>query len=169
MISKKVPISILIILVLGATAYLLLQHSETKLGNSIDKVSQEPHFEDYLANEIYKETHAVLDFSSDPTGSYIREDRRKEATQNIAKIGPNFAGHYYIISDGCGTSCSTFWAADLTTGKLYALLGTSGPAPSFRLNSRLMIYGPETSRGSTATNYYVFDNNQLKLVYNFTK
>ena len=35
------------------------------------------------------------------------------------KTGPNFAGHYALVSIGCGTSCRFAFVADVATGQVY--------------------------------------------------
>lgn len=38
---------------------------------------------------------------------------------NEMKTGPNFAGHYAIVTVGCGTSCNFSFVGDVATGKVY--------------------------------------------------
>src|SRR5262245_16178019 len=96
-------------------------------------------FEKYPATKTYdgKPAQPVLDTPRN------REYRTR--IRNGAKEGPNFAGHYTVISWGCGTSCGVYVIVDAQTGQVYWLpeisrgvdLGVAGP--EYRLDSTLMV------------------------------
>jgi hypothetical protein len=65
--------------------------------------------------------------------------------RNGAKEGPNFAGHYTVISWGCGTSCGVYVIVDAQTGQVYwppeisRGVELNVAEPEYRLNSTLMV------------------------------
>jgi hypothetical protein len=64
-----------------------------------------------------------------------------------AREGPDFAGHYAIMSQGCGSDCSIIMIVDVQTGQIYStpFVGVNGcpyhmnEVFSYRLNSRLFV------------------------------
>lgn len=58
-----------------------------------------------------------------------------------AKKGPNFAGHYTVVSFGCGTQCQDNWIIDATTGIIYDRFSTV-IGQKYTLDSNLMILNP---------------------------
>jgi len=66
-----------------------------------------------------------------------------------AKKGPNFAGHYTVITWGCGTDCRLVAIVDARTGRVYfAPFTVSIPADAdYRLDSRLLIANPPERTG----------------------
>jgi hypothetical protein len=64
-----------------------------------------------------------------------------------AREGPDFAGHYAIMSQGCGSDCFNVMIVDVQTGHIYStpLVGVNGcpyhlhEVFSYRLNSRLLV------------------------------
>ncbi|HEY2932065.1 MAG TPA: hypothetical protein VGK99_09980 [Acidobacteriota bacterium] len=89
------------------------------------RASDEPDFEDYPVNEIFhgKPARPVL------ATSWARQFRtriREGVTKGWGvdhnskeRAGPNFAGHYSVITWGCGAGCLRMVIADLRTGRLY--------------------------------------------------
>ena len=57
------------------------------------------------------------------------------------KEGPNFAGHYTIVSFGCGTQCQDNWVIDAKTGKIIDRFA-SVIGSKYELKSALLIINP---------------------------
>src|SRR5947208_1678292 len=76
-----------------------------------------PTFSDYpiSKNEIFKGKPAPVKLSSYAGARTFRTKLREGAAQ-----GPNFAGHYTIVSFGCGTQCQNNWLIDARSGRILA-------------------------------------------------
>ena len=100
-----------------------------------------------------------------------------------AAMGPNFAGHYTIVTWGCGSSCVSAVVVNANTGAVHRLpfsnIGFGGPIEFadgsksmsddfepllFKLNSRLlMVRGCPGERGC-ATYYYEWAGEHIKFI-----
>ena len=73
--------------------------------------------------------------------SYEGAKKYKTRLNEGAKAGPNFAGHYRIVSYGCGTQCQDNWVIDEQTGKIIdrfeSVIGSK-----YELESTLLIINP---------------------------
>ena len=102
--------------------------------------------------------------------------------------GPNFAGHYIVVTWPCGSPCEMMAIVDAATGKVYSPPLSEGfrlpPLPAtvpekpdsfipwvadvaFRQNSNLMIVkaNPDPSKGRTNyAHYFLWENNRWKLL-----
>lgn len=89
-------------------------------------------FEDYQV-EVYKGELAPPDFSSNP-------DAKRFITRitKACKEGVNFAGHYTLVTWGCGSPCQSGVVVDRKTGKIYGGYGTSLGA-EFKIDSKMII------------------------------
>jgi hypothetical protein len=107
--------------------------------SSIFAQSALPQFGTYPVTEIFKGKPAAPDFKTDP-------DAKRFVTliQDGAKKGPNFAGHYTLISWGCGTMCQSFIIIDSVNGKIYPSPFTTETGVCYRLDSSLLILNPIT-------------------------
>jgi len=122
-----------------------------------------PRFEEYPAAEMFKGTPV------DPQLSTLEERRYRTVIRNgvtkgwgvedgetgkeILGRGPDFAGHYFIITWGCGSPCLMAAVVDAKTSRVYPPPFHHGPGHSYfqvpwafperaleyRLNSRLLI------------------------------
>jgi len=95
-----------------------------------------------------------------------------------AKEGPNFAGHYTVVTFGCGTQCQDNWVIDARTGKIIDRFD-SVIAPTYRLDSQLLIINPPNEDykrayqehpeqpllGTMETTFRVLKNSKFKVVY----
>jgi hypothetical protein len=74
-----------------------------------------PNFSQYKIQDSEKMTEkpAPVDLSSYEGARTYRTKLREGA-----KAGPNFAGHYTIVTYGCGTQCQDNWVIDAKTGKI---------------------------------------------------
>jgi hypothetical protein len=99
--------------------------------------------------------------------------------REAAKAGPDFAGHYTLITIGCGAATTCVAIADAQTGKIYfppelkeatGLLVDTGNVEvdrlNYRRNSRLLIvigYVNENPKRAGAS-YYLWRSGKLSLV-----
>lgn len=128
-----------------------------------------PQFEDFPASRKYKGIPAAVDLRSNPTArtyaTRLRQGTRK---------GPNFAGHYTVVSWGCGSNCESNTIVDALTGRVYDGIGDERGA-DFRLNSNLVIADPAFPPTSNAysddltdglpVRYYVWNGHTFNLIY----
>ncbi|HUX80130.1 MAG TPA: hypothetical protein VMW10_10370 [Alphaproteobacteria bacterium] len=97
-----------------------------------------PDFSTYPVSEIdvLKEKPAPVDLSSHKGAKTY-----KSKLQEGAEKGPNFAGHYTVVSIGCGTQCQENWVIDAKTGKILdkfpSIVGTKQ-----QVDSTLLIVNP---------------------------
>lgn len=110
-----------------------------------------------------------------------------------ASAKPNFAGHYAVVSWGCGPECQQYLVVDLRDSKVYGLaeppteppLGHTFLVPRgvletsrrvrFRIDSNLLIAGPpcprdynpcvSDGRSGDPVRYYDMEQNGLRLIY----
>lgn len=66
----------------------------------------------------------------------------KTVIRNRVRRGPDFAGHYTLVSWGCGTSCAVFIIVDVLNGQIYE-------PPEISRGVDLGLGGPEYRRDST--------------------
>lgn len=72
-------------------------------------------FEDYAAHEKWDGTAPLVKFQT-------RSDREfRTQFVNASKEPPNFAGHYRVVTWGCGTDCLEGGIVDLSNGQLLSL------------------------------------------------
>jgi len=112
-----------------------------------DAIARSIGYDQYTVQEIFAGKPATPNFSTH------KEARRYRALlRNQSKTGPNFAGHYTIVTISCGTSCAIIAVVDAQTGDVHfpqnlhhvfwAGLWHKQYGPQFKLNSRLLIvYG----------------------------
>jgi hypothetical protein len=132
MLPKKALVVLMsIVAVCSVAAYLYMQHA------TAPREDMRPQFANYPAGTVYRERPAVVDFSSWPAAEQFRT--RIEAG---ASEGANFAGHYTVVTWGCGTSCQNSAIIDTTTGRIvvYGIISSFGLG--FRPESRLLITNP---------------------------
>lgn len=126
--------------------------SETNLAPG----TAQPVFEDFPIAEKFSGQPASPNFSSNPDAQ-----RFITVVTNGAKIGPNFAGHYTVVTWGCGTGCNSGVIIDAKSGNIYPM-GAFACSYDFRLDSYLLIGNPCLG---TFTDYpplyYKWENNQL--------
>jgi hypothetical protein len=133
---------------------------------------REPAFSLYPVTQDAPLKIAPLDLKSSPLAQ-----RYCTVIRNQLKQGPNFAGHYAVVSWGCGSCCFEFAIVDTRNGKVL-----SGPGDTeistcsmedgfYRiglhhcLKSRLLIVVGKTEEDSTnTTRFYLLDHERLKLL-----
>lgn len=103
---------------------------------------------------------------------------RKYATRlhQLSGQKPNFAGHYTLVSWGCGASCVMGAAIDAESGKVTWLpfticcwdLSVTEPL-EFRRNSRLLIAHGSRNESGSGDYYYQIDSDGFVLVKAYEK
>jgi len=156
------------------------------LAMGIFQAQQLPKFEDYPVKEIFTGTPAAPILATPQQRLYrtrIREGVSKGAgvwRDGQEQPGPNFAGHYFVIEWGCGSSCAMRAIVDAVTGTIYnppmshnldpSFLSPGDPrqcmvSPAnleFRIGSRLMIVEANTDWPKDKHNYrhyFLWENN----------
>jgi len=134
-----------------------------------------PDFSQYTIKEtdLMKEDPKPVDLSSHKEAKTYRT-RLTEG----AKAGANFAGHYTVVSFGCGTQCQDNWVIDERTGKIIdrfeSVIGLK-----YELNSSLLIINPPDEEirkayeahpeqpllGEMTTSYKVLKNGKFHVVH----
>jgi hypothetical protein len=133
-----------------------------------------PRFEDYPA---------AKDFSGKPVATIIAGKQARYYRTRIrpgAKDGPNFSGHYTVVTWGCGSGCLWFAAVDARTGRVYfnpkaANVSTvpyqDEDSLQYRIDSRLLVvsgvvFGLRHEQ-SESKFYFEWRNHRFKLLKRF--
>jgi hypothetical protein len=116
-------------------------------------------------------------FHGKPTVPHLETARARDFSTVIlkeAKRGPNFAGHYAIVSWGCGTSCGSYVIVDSRSGRVYEPTELSNVelwlrGPVYRVDSTLLVLAnclPPPVYGSKdcERKYYNWDGQKLILL-----
>jgi len=129
-----------------------------------------PRFEDFPILEKFEGAPAPVNLLSHPIAP-----RFKTALTKGAKEGPNFAGHYTIVSWGCGTMCQVVAVVDAKTGTVYFAPFLTELGAEFRINSNLFVVNPpneikEVFGGFEIPDwvysaYYKWENNQFVNIF----
>ncbi|MBS0271221.1 MAG: hypothetical protein JSR85_01065 [Proteobacteria bacterium] len=117
------------------------------------------------AEDIFTDTPAPVDLNS-----YEGAARFKTKLTQGAQAGPNYAGHYTIVTIGCGTQCQDNWLIDAKTGKILARF-QSMIGITYKKNSFLVIINPpdETLLNSYMANPDAPFWSQIKTIYQILK
>jgi hypothetical protein len=133
-------------------------------GSTQEPIPTRYNFKDFSDVESFSGTPALVDFST-REGS----ETYKTVIATGAQAGPNFAGHYTVVTWGCGTSCGVSAIVDAKTGKIIAFGIPSTTGLGYSKESRLLIVNPlERVRAEQnllpeglGTDYYELRNDQL--------
>ena len=104
-----------------------------------------PKFEDYPVAEVFtgKPAEPIIKTSLERMyRTRIREGVTKGwgvFRDGKEQPGPNFAGHYFVIQWGCGTSCLMMVVVDALTGEIHYLPQSIGESGNQRIG--LPMYG----------------------------
>lgn len=140
-------------------------------GVSNAKADQVPKFSQFPAREYSRGPTGRLDLSDPHAYSY--RTRLREGAQQ----GANFAGHYTVVTWGCGTDCATGAIIDALTGHVVFLPNVDSNQMEherdsdfnsfvFRLHSRLIVFaGQLNDQGEKATFFMDFDGKNFRQVY----
>lgn len=101
-----------------------------------------------------------------------RQDKEFQSQLRRGAQGrPNFAGHYRIVTFGCGASCVMGAIVDAQNGKVLWLPFTvccgsdaGTPPVDFRPDSALIVINGMRNETGNGTHYYVLKHDQLKLI-----
>jgi hypothetical protein len=174
----------------------------TILGTALLQAQQAgtPRFEDYPVAEVFKGAPANPILTTTEERRYrtvIRQGVSKgwgvldgNTDRQMPGTGPNFAGHFFIITWGCGVPCLMAAIVDAKTGRVFPPPFHPGhvhfqvrwefpeKALDYRLDSRLLIAhlcevkivsrtGTQISYRSDrcGPHYFVMGNDGLRLVY----
>lgn len=146
-----------------------------------------PRFEDFPVTKEFQGKPARVDLASHPYARLFRTSLKQGAA-----AGPNFAGHYALVTWGCGNECGELLVVDVRTGKVYGVLQASGKSVSgsaahlkteileysrgadFQLTSKLLIVDPpcpkdynpcvSSARTSEPVRYYVMEKQGLRFI-----
>ncbi len=117
--------------------------------------SRAPQFSDFSVASAFSGVSAAVDYSSDSTGATYKT----QYTTQVPK-GPNFAGHYTVVTWGCGSNCIVYTIVDNMTGTIYPGGGSDTGDVQFQKNSSLII-----EKNTNGSKFYVWQDNTLELVY----
>lgn len=133
-----------------------------------------PKFSDYAVPHslLFTGVPAPVDFSS-----YKDANTYHTILSKGAEKGPNFAGHYTVVSFGCGTQCQDNWIIDAVTGKIHARF-SSIIGQKYQVDSLLMVVNPPEEQlkrayeqypdqpllGEMDTTAQVWENNEFKVI-----
>ena len=135
------------------------------------KADQLPKFSQFPARKYNRGPTGRVDLSDPHAYSY--RTRLREGAQQ----GANFAGHYRVVTWGCGTDCETGAIIDAFSGHVVFLPSVNSYQmehemdPDFnsivlRLNSRLIVFaGQLNDQGEKATVFMDFDGKTFRQVY----
>lgn len=129
--------------------------------------AEPPTFDQYRVNEQFDQTPVPVDLKSHP-----RAKRFQEALSVSASLGPNFAGHYRIVTWGCGLACLELAIVDLENGRVYFPGNLKrdyyqgvrdGTEPfSFRKDSALLVVaGSPNHRERLGLHYFLWKSGEL--------
>jgi hypothetical protein len=133
--------------------------------------SDTPGFHDYAVKKQFKARPVPVSLKS-PEARMFRTRLREGA-----RTGPNFAGHYTIVTWGCGTSCTNTAIVDALTGQVffppqlnpftypvgYGLGDSLGI--EYKPDSLLIVAtGASDEDGRAGVYYYVWRNRKLEIV-----
>lgn len=122
-------------------------------------------FKDFAKVESFTGTPASVQFTS-----WKEAVNFKTALSEGAKNGPNFAGHFTVISWGCGTSCQSSAVVNAKDGTIVAFGIPSTVGLGYSKESLLLIVNPKErvlAEGALLpigleTDYYVLKNGRLE-------
>jgi hypothetical protein len=128
-----------------------------------------PKFVDYPA-KVYRGRNAKVRLDT-PQAQTFRT-RLKEA----ARQRPNFAGHYVLVTWGCGTQCQSGAVVDVLSGMVTFLPGSlccwsgSDDPVYYRADSRLIVFaGMLDEEGVNGAHFFVIDGSGFRRVATIAK
>ncbi|APV50414.1 hypothetical protein BWI17_12340 [Betaproteobacteria bacterium GR16-43] len=127
-----------------------------------------PTFDQYPATPVTIETPVAVRLDSHPMASTFRT-----VLEEGAKKGPNFAGHYTVVTWGCGARCLQLAIIDARTGAVFFppqtqpnafdMVTDDSKPYEFRVDSRLLILtGSPKERDTPGVYYYRWTGSGLK-------
>ena len=136
-----------------------------------EKVNQVIEFEQYPVERISAR------FSSKPIFTTKLTKQYKTVITNAMQDPVNFAGHYRVVTWGCGTDCRGFAIVDKVSGKTYTLpgvefvsgvMGNEEARLQFKTDSRLFIITGSKNDENEGKFYYLWNGKELRLLATFS-
>jgi hypothetical protein len=127
-----------------------------------------PQFEEYLTDSIYHGKISDPNFTTNKDAIKFKSTIKNNLKNAKDKNGINFAGHFIICEWGCGSPCQKNVIVDAKTGYIYNGINTCWSYKS-RPNSKLLIANPDSGNiynNVCKTEYYLWDNDSLRLIQN---
>lgn len=164
-------------------ATILLAASATSQSRQV----KEPRFEDYAVDEAFVGPPAEPVLATPVERRYRTRIRNAVMSgdswggtwKNPIKLhGPNFAGHYFVLSWGCGSDCVSMVVVNGTTGHVIMpplRYGTELELPLDPLSDREMDFKPSSAlmvlrnachggRLECGVYYFVLENDEWRLI-----
>jgi len=129
---------------------------------------------------LFESYPAPQKFTGQPSPAVIAGQLARKYQTRIklgTRAGPNFAGHYTVVTWGCGSDCRWYAVVDARTGRVYfnpnaasvmTVPSQDEPSLQFRIDSRLLVVSGYVwgIRGepSEAKYYYEWRNNRFSLL-----
>jgi hypothetical protein len=145
----------------GDHFYVMGENGLTLVYRELDDDNYTPRFEEYSVMAGFDGPPAALSISTPEENKFqtrIRDGVAKgygvKGSDGKERPGPNFAGHFFLITWGCGSSCLMAAIVDGKTGRVYPPPFHHGPGDShfrvpwelsathpfeYRVDSRLLI------------------------------
>lgn len=166
------------------------KHRIIELGGTADEgcgaaEATQPQLPTSTSRRRFEDYPAIQKFTGRPATPLItggRAQQYRTVIRQRVQAGPNFAGHYTIVSWGCGSTCIGFAIVDALTGRVYlhptALQVMQVPYQAeqvlqFRADSRMLIISGEilpldpnssSAPENTGKFYYEWNNNRFRLL-----
>lgn len=136
-----------------------------------------PRFEAYATDAVYAGPVAVPDTEAHPRSRVFRTAIRADAARGV-----DFAGHYTLVSWGCGSGCSGYAIVDARSGRVFhadalgvvdhlnvahdefASLGRE--LVDYRADSRLLVVigGIDEDPARRGISYFVWEDERLQRI-----
>ncbi|HEY9099574.1 MAG TPA: hypothetical protein VIN38_11950 [Thiobacillus sp.] len=111
--------------------------------------AQCPGFDQFRVKEVFNGPYAKPDINSSLTGKRFRT-----VIQNAYVREPDFAGHYRVISWGCGSNCHVFVLVDMKTGQLIHAPGPASLDAEYHVDSALFVIDPQDRIQESGSDMY---------------
>jgi hypothetical protein len=96
-----------------------------------------PEFAQFRIAELSSTTVKSIDLSGNPKARIFKTTASRAIGQ-----AANFAGHYVVVTQGCGSPCQAIALVDVGSGKVYPAPFSASLGISFRVDSRLLVESP---------------------------
>jgi hypothetical protein len=119
-----------------------------------------PAYPTYAVASVSKRAVSKLDLGVDRRARKFKSQLGKAVGQRA-----NFAGHYIVVTWGCGTSCQAVATVDVETGVARVAPFSTSLGSEFRADSRLFVDSPQEAvreMGSNlfTTRYFVWNEDK---------
>jgi len=118
-------------------------------------------FEDYPVKvETFENAKAV-----DLTSHKLAPKYKTVLTDGFAAPA-NFAGHYVVIENGCGSPCQMNWVVDKSTGKIIGMI-ESAFGVEYKMDSALMVANGAQSQPdlNIPTQFYLMQDGKMVMIH----